>query len=190
MRRSRKRKNKLIRIKFAFFVILIAGIMALIGSSIARYSSRGKSNATLDLAYYLFKEESISKELKLESILPRETPYEYTFLVANNDGENRTDVAIEYTMEIRTTTNLPLTYKVYNTDDETKDLASGTETKQDEDGTYFKHIFVSGGEFGHSKNEEHTYKIQVIFPKEYNLSAYEGIGEYVQITVHSNQKVK
>ena len=90
-------------IKFAFLVI-----------PIAKYRSTAKSNADVDLAFYMFKEEDISQDLKLASILPREEPYEYTFSVANNDGKDRTETAIHYEIELKTTTNLPLTFKVYD----------------------------------------------------------------------------
>ncbi len=176
-------------IRLVILVIMIIITFSLIRNTRAKYRSSAQSDANVDLAFYLFNEESISQDLKLESILPRTTPYSYTFTVANNDGVDRTETAIVYSMELKTTTNLPLDYKVYNQADLTTDLVSQTQTIQDDDGTYFKIIKVSGGEFGFSQNEQATYVIKVEFPERYNVSAYEGIIEYVQLTIKSSQKI-
>lgn len=188
-RSRRKRKARIMYIKFTLLVILIIIAFNLIKNTTARYRSSAQSNANVDLAYYLFREESISQDLKLESILPREQPYNYTFSVANFDGTDRTETAIQYTVEIKTTTNLPLNYKVYNQSNPTVDLVSGIETRRDDDGTYFKYINVTGNTFGFTQNEQHFYTIQIEFPKQYNLAQYEGIVEYVQITVKSSQRI-
>ena len=190
MGRARRRsKAKLMYIKFAFLVLLAIASISLIRNSVAKYKSTAKSNADVDLAFYMFKEQDISQDLKLESILPRVEPYEYTFSVANNDGTDRTETAIHYTIEFKTTTNLPLNFKVYNMQDMTTDLVESTETKADDDGTYFKYIKVTGANLGFEQDETQTYKIQVEFPKEYNLAQYEGIIEYVKITIKSTQRV-
>lgn len=188
-RARRRRKAKLMYIRFAFVVILAIIAVSLIRNSIAKYKSNAKSSADVDLAFYMFKEQDISQDLKLESILPREEPYEYTFSVSNNDGTDRTETAIHYTIEFKTTTNLPLNFKVYNSEDLSTDLVESTETKADDDGTYFKYIKVAGGNLGFEQDETITYKLNVEFPKEYNLSQYEGIVEYVKITIKSTQRV-
>jgi len=176
-------------IKFAFLVLFVIVAFSLIRNSTAKYRSTAKSNADVDLAFYMFKEQDISQDLKLESILPRVEPYEYTFSVANNDGTDRTETAIHYTIEFKTTTNLPLNFKVYNSEDMETDLVESTETKTDDDGTYFKYIKVAGGNLGFEQDETHTYKIHVEFPQEYNLAQYEGIVEYVKVTIKSSQRV-
>ena len=188
-RARRKRKAKLMYIRFAFLVILAIVAISLIRNSIAKYKSNAKSNADVDLAFYMFKEQDISQDLKLESILPREEPYEYTFSVSNNDGTDRTETAIHYTIEFKTTTNLPLNFKVYNSEDLSTNLVESTETRADDDGTYFKYIKVVGGNLGFEEDETITYKLNVEFPKDYNLAEYEGIVEYVKITIKSAQRV-
>ena len=188
-RARRRRKAKLMYIRFVLLVILAIVAISLIRNSIAKYRSNAKSSADVDLAFYMFKEQDISQDLKLESILPREEPYEYTFSVSNNDGTDRNETAIHYTIEFKTTTNLPLNFKVYNSEDLSTDLVEFTETKVDDDGTYFKYIKVAGGNLGFEQDETITYKLNVEFPKEYNLSQYEGIVEYVKITIKSTQRV-
>lgn len=176
------------RLIFFLFILILA--ICLIRGILARYRSSAKSGANLDLAYYVFSEGKISQDLKLESILPRSEPYKYIFSVANNDGKNRTQVSLAYSIEIKTTTNLPLNFEVYNTEDTSTNLIEKTETIQDDDGTYFKYIYVKGGTFGFSEDEETTYQINVTFPEQYNLAEYEGIVEYVQISVDSKQRIQ
>ena len=188
-RARRKRKVKLIYIKFVLLVFVLIVIIGLIKNSIAKYRSSATSDANVDLAFYLFTEQDISQDLKLESILPRALPYEYTFSVANNDGTDRTETAIQYSIELKTTTNLPLEIEVYRSTDMTTDLVESIQTIQDDDGTYYKKIKVTGGNFGFLQNEQATYKIEVEFPEEYNDSQYEGIIEYVQITIKSSQRM-
>ena len=176
-------------IKFAFLIILAIIVISLIRNTMAKYKSTGTSNANVDLAYYLFKEGSISQDLKLASILPSTTKYNYTFSVANNDGTKRTDTAIEYTISLKTTTNLPLNYRLYNQEDSTQNLISSMTTSADTDGTYFRYIDAVGGNFGFTQDEHRIYNLEVEFPTTFNSSDYEGIVEYVQITINSNQKL-
>lgn len=187
-RARRRRKAKLMYIKFAFLIILAIVAISLIRNSVAKYRSTARSNADVDLAFYMFQATDISQDLKLASILPRVAPYEYTFSVANNNGTDRTETAIHYTIEFKTTTNLPLNFKVYNSQDMTTDLVESSETRADDDGTYFKYITVTGGNLGFEQDEQVTYKIHVEFPEDYNLAEYEGIVEYVKITIKSTQR--
>ena len=189
-RRRRRRQTKLMYMRLIFFLVILILTIFLVRGILARYRSSAKSGANLDLAYYVFSEGRISQELKLGSILPRREPYTYTFSVANNDGKNRTQVSLAYSIIIKTTTNLPLSYKVYNTEDTSTDLVQKTETSQDDDGTYFKYIYVQGDTFGFSKDEETTYQISVTFPEQYNLAEYENILEYVEISVDSKQRIQ
>ena len=175
-------------IKLTFFIILAIVAVSLIRNSVAKYRSTARSSADVDLAFYMFQATDISQDLKLASILPRVAPYEYTFSVANNDGTDRTETAISYTIEFKTTTNLPLNFKVYNSQDMTTDLVESSETIADDDGTYFKYIKVTGGNLGFEQNEQVTYKIHVEFPEDYNLAEYEGIVEYVKISIKSTQR--
>lgn len=191
MSRARRRKKaKIMYIKFSLFIILAIIIFTFIRTSIARYRSSGQSTANVDLAFYLFKEQSISQDLKLQSILPRATPYNYTFSVANYNGNDRTETSIQYTIQIKTTTNLPLNFSIVNQNNPSENLILRTQNLPDSDGTYFKYIDVVGGEFGFQQNEQKVYNLQVEFPQQYNLAEYEGIVEYVQITINSSQKIQ
>ena len=71
---------------------------------------------------------------------------------------------------------------------ETTDRITSTDVKPDDDGTIFKYITATGDSFGFNENEEDFYQIEIKFPEEYNSSEYEGMVEYLQLTVYSTQK--
>ena len=189
-RKRKRRNNNIIYVRFILVIILLLITIGLIRGTIARYRSKGSSDANVDLAYYLLKSEDISQELKLDSILPREQPYMYTLSVANYDGNERTQTALEYDIEIKTTTNLPLQYQIYKSGEQNPQSIISTETTADSYGTYFKYTTFAGDEFGFSENQQNNYQIKVIFPEQYNSAEYEGIIEYVEITVKSRQKIE
>ncbi len=186
-RRRRKNKIKLIFVRFSLLIILVLIGTHSIKSGFARYRSTANSQADVDLAYYFIKAGDISQDLKLESILPRSEKYTYSFSVANYDEDNRTETSLDYTIQLKTTTNLPLNFKIFK-QGETTDRITDSEPIADDDGTYFKYITATGDSFGFNENEEHFYQIEIEFPEEYNSSQYEGIVEYLQLTVYSTQK--
>ena len=184
MRRKNNKFYKKIILIFILLVLLIVGIK----STIARYSSSGQSSANVDVAFYLIKEQELSQTIALSEMMPSDDVYTYTFSVANNDGTDRTETALKYTIAIRMTTNLPLTYELYMNDG-SENLFEGYSTETDADGTYFKTITSSEETFGFVANEQNTYKLQVKFPKEYNSVEYQGIIEALEIKINSQQIV-
>lgn len=183
----RRKTNKLYNKIILIFVMLIVLVLCIKGT-MARYSSSGESSADVDVAFYLLKEQELSQTIALEEMMPSDNVYTYTFSVANNDGTNRTETALKYTIAIRMTTNLPLTYELY-VNDGTENLFAGYTTEQDEHGTWFKTITSEEETFGFEENEQNTYKLQVSFPMAYNSVEYQGIIEALEIKVNSQQVV-
>lgn len=187
-RRRRKSYRKRIKyIRLAFIIILLFMTGRFIQNAFARYRSTATAQADVDLAFYFVKAGDISQDLKLERILPRTNKYIYSFSVANYDGNTRTETSLDYTIEIKTTTNLPLNYKICKQGETTNRITS-TQPIADDNGTYFKYITATGDTFGFSENEVDYYQIEIEFPVAYNSSQYEGIVEYLQLTVCSTQK--
>ena len=185
---SRRRRKVNLYKKIILILILLIFLLLVIKGTLARYSSSGQSKANVDVAFYLLKEEEISQNIALEEMMPSDEVYTYTFSVANNDGTDRTETALKYTISIKMTTNLPLTYELYMNDG-TENLFQNYTTEQDEYGTYFKTITANEETFGFETNEQNTYKLQVRFPMEYNSVEYQGIIEALEIKVNSQQIV-
>ncbi len=182
-KRTYKFKSKIILI----FILLIL-IMVGIRGTFARYSSSGSAQANVDVAFYLLKENKLSQTIALQEMEPGSNVYTYTFSVANNDGTDRTETALKYTIAIRMTTNLPLTYELY-VNGGTTNLFEGYTTEQDSDGTYFKTITSSEETFGFATNEQNIYELKVNFPSTYNSAEYQGIIEALEIKINSEQVV-
>ena len=185
---SRRRRKIKFYNKIIIIFVLVIALILMIRATLARYSSSGKSEANVDVAFYLLKEQKISETIALEEMIPNDEKYVYNFSVANNDGTDRTETALKYTISIRMTTNLPLTYSLYMNDG-TEDLFKDYQTTQDEYGTYFKTITSNENTFGFERDEINNYRLEVTFPKELNSVEYQGIIEVVEITINSEQIV-
>ena len=188
-RRRRRKKHNLILIKIIILIILLLSCFKIVKTTYAKYQSTATSEATMDLAYYLLNETSISQDLKVASILPSASAYTYDIYVANYRDDERTETALEYTIILKTTTNLPLIYAMYKDGNTQTNLISSTNTRTEADsyGTYFTYITIEPGTLGFDTNESHTYTLSISFPTSYNDSSYEGIIEYIQVTVNAGQ---
>ena len=186
-RRRRKSKKTIIYLKFVCVLILIFIILNARKNSLSKYKSTATSTADVDLAFYFVKVGDISQELQLESILPKSGSDTYVFTVSNFDGDKRTETAIDYTIELKTTTNLPLEYVIHKQNNNTNLITSVT-TVADDDGTYFQTIEATGDSLGFATNETHTYELEIKFPERFNSAQYENIVEYIKLTVNSTQK--
>jgi hypothetical protein len=124
--------------------------------------------------------------MSLDSLLPGATPYVYNFSISNNDGTNRTDTKLEYDLKIKTTTNLPLDYKLYINGGNTNIISSDV-ISQDSDGTYFRVMTTDEKNFGFASNETNVYKLVVSFDSKYNNITYQNIMESIEIDVSSKQ---
>jgi hypothetical protein len=186
-RESRRRKKKFHRKIILIFILLII-LMVVIRNTYSRYSSYGTSAADVDVAFYFVKGETLSEDIVLDEIAPGNS-YTYTFSVANNNGIQRTETALKYTITIKATTNLPLTYKLY-VNDGNENIIEEYEITKDEDETYFKTMKSAEKTFGFKENEEDTYKLEITFPEEYNSMEYQGTIEYLEMKIDAQQIVQ
>ena len=187
-RRRRRRKVRLIYTRLTFLVVLILILIFAVKNSQAKYVSEAQSNVDVNLAYYVFTDQSISQNLKLENILPRSSAYPYSFSVANYDANDRTKTFIDYDITILVTTNLQLDFSIHKRGSNTSEIATDTFI-QDSDGTYYRRITLNGGTFGFTQNQMDVYDMDVTFPERFNQAEYEGIIEYIKITVDARQKM-
>ena len=190
MNRKRKRKSKLktLRTRLVYILIILLVSVQIVNHTRARYRSEADSEATVDIAFYLLDTDSVSQDLKIDSILPKSGAYTYDFSVANNYNGVRTETALTYTIQIKTTTNLHLGYSVHKKNQNTE-LITNDRTSANSDGTIFRYLTVTGGSFGVTSNEIDEYELDITFSTQYNTAQYEGILEYIQITIDSQQTI-
>lgn len=185
-----RRKFKTIIFASLLVVLLLVSIF-LIPTTYSRYVTNTSSDAEARVAFYLLKTDYQTDVILLDEITPRNNPYTYTFTVSNYNGTQRTETNMQYDLTIRTTTNLPLEYKLYMnsvyTDANAEDAITTSQVIQDSDGTYFNRFGTDTEYFSHSYNETNTYQLVVYFPATYVHEMYQDIVESIEITVNSKQ---
>ena len=173
--------------KLIILIALIA-LVLVIGGVMARYISKADSSSELEIAHFIVNNEVQNQTLKLESMVPREEPYNYSITISNTKNEKVSETAIEYYIQIKATTNLPLQFSLTINKNNDQQIVT-TETLRDEDGMYYVVMSTDLKEFGLTK-EEHNYILSIIFPTEYKAnSEYADVIELVEITVDSKQKI-
>ena len=175
-------------------IIIFAILLFIVPITYSRFQSTRTPNTEIETAFYIIDSNYETKSVHLDDLVPSDTPYTYNFTVANNNGTDRAETDIEYTIEITSTTNLPLTYALYlnqeYTDEDSTNIIINDITQQDEYGTYFKKMVTESKKFSHLKDESNSYQMTVVFPKEYEDFEYQGIIEGIIITVKSKQVIE
>lgn len=187
------KKNK--RNKKAFMLIIILVCLTVIVifamNTISKYESTSTSSGNIEVAFYILNGNYQSMTLNLLSMIPQAEPYVKTFIIANNNGTNRTETSLEYDLGIQTTTNLPLTYALYcnqnYNDVGATNIITTNNIEQDEYGTYFREIKTDTKSFGYENNESNTYQLVIYFPNTYTATDYQNIIESVEIKINSKQ---
>lgn len=175
-------------------IIILAILLFIVPITYSRFQSTRTPNTEIETAFYIIDSNYETKSVHLDDLVPSDTPYTYNFTVANNNGTDRAETDIEYTIEITSTTNLPLTYALYlnqdYTDGDSTNIIINDTTQPDEYGTYFKKMVTESKKFSHLKDESNSYQMTVVFPKEYEYFEYQGIIEGIIITVKSKQVIE
>lgn len=192
IKRNKKLKYKLRFLVFTivFMSIIFVGLFSLI-KSFSLYNS--KTNLSLDIqtAMYVIEPGEMSFNIDLDKIIPSDESYIYTFSISNFNSERRTDVDLEYYLKIQTTTNMPLSYKLYYTtyDQSATDIISKRELKQDEDNSWYNLFTIDNRyEFKYSENKTNIYYLIIDFPTTYKgVLEYSDAIENIQVIINSKQ---
>lgn len=188
---NRKIAKKIIQILILILSLLL--LVKMISITLSRYQSSANGNPNIQVAFYVIQKDFSTMTLNLDSLFPRDEPYVYTFSIANTNGVKMCETDMEYDLQIRTTTNLPITYELYM--NENYDASGATniiksnEIIQDEDNTYFRMLKVDTQNFTHTQEKTNIYQLVIYFPAEYNTIDYQDIIEGIEISVNSKQVI-
>jgi len=160
----------------------------------ARYESSTLLDISPSLAFFIVDVQSQSGQIKLDSMIPSSTPYLYQFNVSNFDTTNnkKANVDLTYSIEIITTTNIPLNFKIYKGNDMSENKIDSDMVITDDNGVYYRHLVLNGvSVMNHSEKHTDVYTLWVEFPVQYknSPSAYSGIIELVDIKIDAEQVV-
>ena len=193
---------------YLFFTLLLLVTLIVLSTvkiTQARYESNAEVNFAPSIAFFIVDVESVSGQIRLEEMVPRVQPYTYVFEVSNFNDEKRANVDLTYSIEIITTTNMPLKFKVYKGINSTQDIISSSTFTTDDNGVYYRHLIIDGAStMTYSANHTDTYVLSVEFPinsiqsplpsptptpYDHNPDAYAGIIDLVDIKINAEQVV-
>ncbi|MCI6265672.1 MAG: hypothetical protein MR598_02350 [Erysipelotrichaceae bacterium] len=190
-----KRKFLLIS-KINILIIILLLIIKIMPVTLSKYQSSGIGNMNSNIAFYLISADYLTQNIKLTDLTPSDEAYVYTFTIGNKKEEEISEVDIEYTLSIVTTTNLPLRYELYeNTnyqEEGSVNLISTTNTvvSPDSDGTYFQNFTFEKEELYYQTPITNTYTLVIYFDQTNNDAKYQDVVEGIQIIVDSRQIIE
>lgn len=191
MTKKIRKKKYILYQKLVILIICFLVLLRIFTLILSRYESSSNSNANVDIAFYLLKEDYKEMTLNLDSLFPQNEEYVYTFSIGNQEGTKVAETNIEYDLSIRTTTNLPITYELYmnekHTDNGAKNIIKSNSINQDEDGTYFRNITTDKIILDYNQPTTNVYELVVKFPSTYNTTNYQDILEVFEIIVDGKQ---
>lgn len=190
--RERKgiRVKRRIKLVMAIFVLLL--VHRIVFNSFSLYESNASTSANIEVAYFLLADTYEVQTIMLDDMQPGDTK-EVDIAVSNyyvdeTGQEVISETDMEYTLGLRTTTNLPLEYSVYlNQDSESGTDIVQMDTIQDEDDTYYYQLVEDTREFSYETGQTNTYTLQITMPEEYNNVEYQDVLECVEVVVDGQQ---
>lgn len=184
-------KKKLLKMnKLTIGVILVFLLMLLVPFAYSKLFSTSNSISQIETAFFLLKSNYYTGTIKLTELEPRSEQYSYKFKIANNDGTSRLETKLEYTLKLVTTTNLPLTYKLYMNNNKENIIISDTTAKDEENGAYFRTLETDKMIFGYEQNEENIYELIIDFPEEYGSLEYQDTIEAIFVQIDAKQIIE
>lgn len=179
---------------FAFTIILLLTLIVLstVKLTQARYETNATINVSPSLAFFIVDVASETGQIKLESMVPSDGNYDYIFQVSNFNSERRANVDLTYSIEIITTTNMPLQFKVFRRGNLQDDLVNTQTLTTDANGVFYRHLIINNASvMNYSSNHTDEYVLRVKFPlsNKDNPDGYAGVIDLVDIKINAEQVV-
>lgn len=201
---------------FVFLILDLFVLLTIFNPSNASYVSEALGTAEMEVALYAFSYNNLSEydkddnlvsdsvDINLGVIKPGDTKYYkfdvYNYLEDAVSGDTfSSETSISYELKIITTTNLPLTYKLYLNQtpfsSSSSDLIGGTNPSSNDElitdgfGTFYKVFPIDERCFKLDTDElkMDRYTLVVEFPEEYSEIIYQDLIESIKIQLESKQ---
>mgnify|MGYP004563836469 FL=1 len=186
-------KKKFKRTFFSSIVIfLLIIIISSIGFTYARYESDTTLKLNPNIAFFIVEATNTTKSLELTKMVPSNDYYDYYFEVSNFNDTGKANVDLNYNIQLKMTTNLPLTYEIYKVEDNTMANINTVNISTNQDGMYFKEYVDTNDYFMACKTKKtDRFLLRVYFPLEYknNPDYYESVIDLVEININATQVV-
>jgi len=181
--------------KYLVFSILFMITIVALGTyrfTEARYETNTRVRVTPTLAFFVVGVESETGQIKLESMIPRTNAYLYKFEVSNFSENKKANVDLRYSIEIITTTNMPLEFKIFKGEDSEIDEVDSDTFTTDENGVHYRHLVINDvSTMSYQSLVTDSYILWVEFPLRFKDSPnyYAGIIDLVDIKINAEQVV-
>lgn len=186
-------KKKFKRTFFSSLVIfLLTIIISSIGFTYARYETDTTLKLNPNIAFFIVDATNTTKSLELTRMVPSNDYYDYYFEVSNFNDNGKANVDLNYNIQLKMTTNLPLTYEIYKVEDNTMANINTVNISTNQDGMYFKEYVDPNDYFMACKTKKtDRFLLRVYFPLEYknNPDYYESVIDLVEININATQVV-
>ena len=187
------KKNILLISKINLFLITFFIALILFPNTVSKYQTTTTGNVNSNIAFYLFKTDYQVQRIKLADLDPSNVPHVYTFSVSNTNNNKVSDVDIEYTLRIVTTTNLPLRYQLYKNEDYQSNnstnliTTNNTTIAKDADDTYFQTFEFSKETLLYTTPKTNNYTLVIYYDATNTEAKYQDTIESVRIIIESRQ---
>lgn len=173
--------------KITVAIILLFLIFSTFKLSLAKFETESSGKIVGNIAFYVLEAGSDDGSLKMFELDPDDKKYSYNISVQNYKGNKISEVDLEYTMSIKTTTNIPVEYELYNVKDMNTNILGQKEIIKDKDGMYFFKFNSSSGNFTHGVKESENYTLIITYPSSSKNEAYQGNIDSIEVSINSNQ---
>ncbi len=159
--------------------------------SLSSYQSQTRLRSNIDKALYVFEREQMNFNIDSERIIPSDDPYVYKFSISNYREDRESDFNIVYKLKIKTTTNLPLEFKLFRNTDLNNNILSNYELKKDIDGSFYR-LYTVDDSFTMMYIDKvvDVYTLNILFPKKYaNDLTYADCIDAIEVIIDTEQAV-
>lgn len=187
------RQKMLLMSKIGLFVLILFIVIAIIPFTISKYETVSNGNINSNIAFYLFHDDYVVKNVSLANVDFSKGLYVLDFTISNQKDTKVSDVDINYILKIITTTNLPFEYELYENENYTSSGAtnlissSNTVVEKDADGTYFQTFTMNEEQLLYRSPKVNRYTLVVRFADYYRNYKYQDMVESVRIVIDSEQ---
>lgn len=177
------------KLKYNIILLLVFGIaisgLIFFSKSLGMYVATGESEMNVDLAFSLLQTDELERDIELDEIQPDSKEHTYTFSVANYKEDQLIDVNMEYTLKVIATTNLPITYELYDLDG--NKIKSTAEYIKDEHDTVFYTITSDSYKMNYSNKKIDMFQLKYSLDSKYDSSDYQDIIELLTVKIEAKQ---
>ena len=169
-------------------LIILFGILniLLVGVTYSFFTSEARFFANQDIAKFVFDaQETSTISVPITDLNPGDSA-SYTFEVTNNVDDAVSQVTINYQCVIRTYHLMPLEIKLYKTGSVEELILTCDETfGRDNDNQLICNSLIQ--EMPYDNKVSDSYRLDIVFPEEYNNSDYSDLVDYIDIDIRSWQ---